>query len=186
MQKKDVKFSDQDPEVDINTDENVAGDARLREEMELEDGQIERLQEELQSQKEKYLRLFAEFDNYRKRSAREQLELRQTAGKEVIVSLLDVLDDCDRAEKELQNKNDSDEMKEGVLLVFNKLRSVLQNRGLKVMESLHQSFDVEKHEAIAEIPAPSPELQGKVLDEVMKGYYLNEKIIRFAKVIVGK
>jgi molecular chaperone GrpE len=186
MEKKDVKFSDQDPEVDINTDENMAGDARLREEMELEDGKIEKLQEELQSQKEKYLRLFAEFDNYRKRNAREQLELRQTAGREVIVSLLDVLDDCDRAEKELQKGNEMGETKEGVLLVFNKLRSVLQNRGLKVMESLHQPFDVEKHEAIAEIPVPDPALKGKVIDEVMKGYYLNDKIIRFAKVVVGK
>ena len=114
------------------------------------------------------------------------MELIQTAGKEVIVSLLDVLDDCDRAEKQLQQSRNADEVREGVQLVFNKLRSVLQSRGLRPMESIHTGFDVEKHEAISEIPAPSPDLKGKVLDEVIRGYYLNDKIIRFAKVIVGK
>jgi molecular chaperone GrpE len=111
--------------------------------------------------------------------------LSQTAGKEIIISLLDVLDDCDRAEKQLQEGKSNKDLS-GVLLVFNKLRNVLQNRGLKPMESLHSEFDVEKHEAISEVPAPSPELKGKVVAEVMKGYYLNDKIIRFAKVIVGK
>jgi len=96
-----------------------------------------------------------------------------------------VLDDCDRAEKQLQQEKNSQDLN-GVLLVFSKLRNLLQNRGLKAMESLHSEFDVEKHEAISEVPAPSPELQGKVVAEVMKGYYLNDKIIRFAKVIVGK
>jgi molecular chaperone GrpE len=101
------------------------------------------------------------------------------------VSLLDVLDDCDRAEKQLAGSDNLAAQKEGVLLVFNKLRTNLQQKGVKQMESLHQTFDVEKHEAITEIPAPTDELKGKVLDEVMKGYYLNDKIIRFAKVVVG-
>jgi molecular chaperone GrpE len=127
----------------------------------------------------------AEFENYKRRSARERVELSQTAGKEIIVSLLDVLDDCDRAEKQLQQEKNSQDLS-GVLLVFSKLRNLLQNRGLKAMESLHTEFDVEKHEAISEVPAPSPDLRGKVVAEVMKGYYLNDKIIRFAKVIVGK
>ncbi len=145
-----------------------------------------KLRTEIQEQKDKYLRLFAEFDNFKRRNAKERIELIQTAGKEVIVSLLDVLDDCDRAEKQLQQSRNIDEVREGVLLVFNKLRSVLQSRGLRPMESIHTEFDVEKHEAISEIPAPSPDLKGKVLDEVIRGYYLNDKIIRFAKVIVGK
>jgi molecular chaperone GrpE len=98
---------------------------------------------------------------------------------------LDVLDDCDRAEAQLQKEKNHQDLS-GVLLVFNKLRNVLQSRGLKAMESLHTEFDVEKHEAISEIPAPSGDLKGKVVAEVMKGYYLNDKIIRFAKVIVGK
>ncbi len=197
MQEKDVKSSDenssghrhkngQESIVDINSDENMAGTTHLNNTVENE-SMIEKMEEELQTQKEKYLRLFAEFDNYKKRNAKERVELIQTAGKEIIISLLDVLDDCDRAEKQLQNPDaDISEIKEGVMLVFNKLRSVLQSKGLKPMQSINTEFDVEKHEAISEIPAPSPELKGKVLDEVTKGYYLNDKIIRFAKVIVGK
>ena len=179
-------INDQDREDldDLNTDENIAGATRL--DISGREEEVERLKEELQEQKDKYLRLFAEFDNFRKRSARENLDLRPTAGKEVIISLLDVLDDCDRAEKQLQNTNDLAQIKEGVQLVFSKLRSTLQSKGLKAMQSVGTPFDVEKDEAIAEIPVPDPALKGKVIDEVQKGYYLNDKIIRFAKVVVGK
>jgi molecular chaperone GrpE len=170
--------------VDINTDDNVAGIHHLNQNLE-EDDLVEKLRADIKEQKDKYLRLLAEFDNFKRRSTKERLELSQTAGKEVIVSLLDVLDDCDRAESQLEKEKGSRDLS-GVMLVFNKLRSVLQNRGLKAMESLHSEFDVEKHEAISEVPAPSPDLRGKVVAEVMKGYYLNDKIIRFAKVIVGK
>jgi molecular chaperone GrpE len=170
---------------DMNTDENLAGTTHLNDSV-ASDDELEKAKEELQAQKEKYLRLVAEFDNFRKRSARENLEFRQTAGKEVIVSLLDVLDDCDRAEKQLQNTGDIEQVKEGVQLVFSKLRSVLQSKGLKAMQSIHTDFDVEKHEAITEIPVQDQSLKGKVIDEVQKGYYLNDKLIRFAKVVVGK
>ena len=170
---------------ELNTDENIGGDTRLGD-IDSREEEIERLRAEVQEQKDKYLRLFAEFDNFRKRNARENLELRQTAGKEVIVSLLDTLDDCDRAEKQLQTTENITQIREGVQLVFAKLRSTLQARGLKAMQSIGAEFDVEKHEAITEIPAPNPALRGKVIDEVQKGYYLNDKIIRFAKVIVGK
>lgn len=173
-----------DTQVDINTDENAAGTSKLNEPV-AEENQLEKLAAELQEQKDKYLRLMAEFDNFRRRTAKERLDLIQTAGKDVIVSLLDVLDDCDRAEKQLAGTEDIAAQKEGVLLVFNKIRSNLQNKGVKAMESINTEFDVEKHEAITEIPAPTPELKGKILDEVMKGYYLNDKIIRFAKVVVG-
>ncbi|MEK7226483.1 MAG: nucleotide exchange factor GrpE, partial [Bacteroidota bacterium] len=110
----------------------------------------------------------------------------QTAGREVIADLLDVLDDCDRAQKQLENSDSTDVMKEGVLLVFNKLRNTLQVRGVKVMETLNQEFNPDLHDAISEITAPTDEQKGKIVDEVMKGYYLNDKIIRHAKVIVGK
>ncbi len=103
-----------------------------------------------------------------------------------MVSLLDVLDDADRDEKNLEQSNDFTIQKEGVQLVFNKLRTQLQQKGLKAFDSIKQDFDVEKHEAITEIPAPAEELKGKVIDEVQKGYMLGEKIIRFAKVVVGK
>jgi molecular chaperone GrpE len=147
---------------------------------------VEKLQAELIEQKDKYVRLFAEFDNFKRRNAKERIELIQTAGKEVITSLLDVLDDCDRAEKQIHSSEDLQQIREGIQLVFGKLRNTMQTRGLKPMESIETDFDVEKHEAITEIPAPNPALVGKVVDEVQKGYYLNDKIIRFAKVVVGK
>lgn len=165
---------------EVQADENAAATGAGTE------NETEKLQAELQEQKDKYLRLMAEFDNFRRRTAKERLELVQTAGKDVIVSLLDVLDDCDRAEKQLAANDDIASQKEGVHLVFNKLRSTLQQKGLKAMESINQEFDVEKHEAITEIPAPAEEMKGKVIDEVTRGYYLNDKIIRFAKVVVGK
>jgi len=146
----------------------------------------EKLQAELDEQKDKYIRLAAEFDNVKRRNAKERMELIQTAGREVITSLLDVLDDSERAEKQLTTSTDLEEIKKGIQLVFGKLRSSLQAKGLKAMESIHTEFDVEKHEAITEIPAPTADLKDKVLDEVQKGYYLNDKIIRFAKVVVGK
>lgn len=169
----------------LNADENAAGTTHLNEPVQ-EENEFEKLQAELQEQKDKYIRLMAEFDNFRRRTAKERLELIQTAGKDVIVSLLDVLDDCDRAEKQIQGTEDVKQIKEGVSLVFSKMRSSLQAKGVKEMKSVDEEFDVEKHEAITEIPAPTEELKGKVIDEVQKGYYLNEKIIRFAKVVVGK
>ncbi|NCI45713.1 nucleotide exchange factor GrpE [Sediminibacterium soli] len=172
-------------EFDINADENAAGTSHLNDPV-TEENKLGKLEEELKEQKDKYLRLMAEFDNFRRRTAKERIDLMQTAGRDVIVSLLDVLDDCDRAEKQLQNNDALGADKEGVLLVFNKLRSALQSKGVKPLESVHTDFDVEKHEAITEIPAPAEELKGKVIDEVVKGYYLNDKLIRFAKVVVGK
>ena len=148
--------------------------------------EIEQLQQQVADLKDKYLRQVAEFDNFRKRTAKERLDLLQTAGKDVIVPLLDVLDDCERAQQQLEKAADTASVKEGVLLVFNKLRNTLQARGVKAMESVSQEFNPDMHEAITEVPAPSEEAKGKVLDEVQKGYYLNDKIIRFAKVVVGK
>ncbi len=147
--------------------------------------ELEMKSAELLELKDKHIRLVAEFDNFKRRNAKERVELIQTAGKEVIQSLLDVLDDCDRAQKQLEGTDADPALKEGVMLVFNKLRSTLQQRGLKTMETKYTEFNADLHEAITEIPAPNEELKGKVLDEVMKGYYLNDKIIRHAKVVVG-
>lgn len=172
-------------EMNINADSDIPGNTHLSNPEDTENA-VEKIQQELDEQKDKYIRLFAEFDNYKRRSAKERSELFQTAGKEVISSLLDVLDDCDRAEKQLQTTEDIAQIKEGIQLVFGKLRNALQSKGLKAMESINTAFDVEKHEAITEIPAPTEELKDKVVDEVVKGYYLNDKLIRFAKVVVGK
>lgn len=172
-------------DFNISTDENAAGTTHLNDPVE-DDGEVEKLNSQLAEQKDKYMRLLAEFENYKRRNAKERIELIQTAGKDIMVSLLDVLDDCDRAEKQMKQSNDVEQIKEGVLLVFNKLRNALSAKGLKPMESKQEDFDVEKHEAIAEIPAPTKDQVGKVLDEVQKGYSLNDKLIRFAKVVVGK
>jgi molecular chaperone GrpE len=185
MEQKATEMTEQQTEtneVGLNSDENLAGTTHLNEQVETET-ELEQLKAQLEEEKNKYLYLVAEFDNFRRRTSRERLELMQTAGKEVIISLLEVLDDADRAEVELAKKGKEDE---GVKLVFHKLRALLQGRGLKVMETLGADFDADKHEAITEIPAPADELKGKVVDEIQKGYLLNDKIIRFAKVVVGK
>jgi len=170
-------------EMNINADADVPGNSHLSNEG--AENALEKIQSELDEQKDKYLRLFAEFDNFKRRSAKERIELIQTAGKDVILSMLEVLDDCDRAEKQLNESSDVSSNREGIQLIFNKLRTTLQAKGLKPMESMDADFDVEKHEAITEIES-APDKKGKVVDEIEKGYYLNGKIIRFAKVVVGK
>jgi len=145
----------------------------------------EKLRAEVQQLNDKYLRLYAEFDNYKRRTQKERVELLQTAGKDVIVSLLPVLDDFDRALKAMETAADVAPVKEGVLLVHNKLKGILSQKGLKDVESINKDFDTDFHEAITNIPAPTEDLKGKVIDEVEKGYTLNDNVIRFAKVVVG-
>ena len=154
--------------------------------VEVNEEKMEMLRNELEEQKEKYVRLVAEFDNFRKRSRKEHYDLEQTAGKDVIVSLLVVMDDMDRAAKQMENSEDLALVKEGVALVFNKFRSVMQKRGLNAMEATNTVFNPDIHEAITEIPVPNPDMEGKVIDVIEPGYYLNDKLIRCAKVVIGK
>lgn len=141
---------------------------------------------ELDELRDKYLRLAAEFDNFRKRTSKEILEIRQTASKDVIVSLLEVLDDIDRAELQIEENEEKSEFIKGVVLIFNKFRRILEQRGLRQIETFHTDFDVEKDEAVSEAPVEDEKLKGKVVAEVQKGYTLNGKLIRFAKVVVGR
>jgi molecular chaperone GrpE len=182
MEEKET-ITPENEELNINADADIPGNTHLSN----PGGEdvMQKLQAEVEEQKDKYLRLFAEFDNFKRRNAKEKIELIQTAGKDVIISMLEVMDDCDRAEKQLSETDDITAQKEGVQLIFNKLRNTLQAKGLKAMQSINTDFDVEKHEAITEIEV-AEKLKGKVVDEVEKGYYLNDKIIRFAKVVVGK
>ncbi|MDR3695910.1 nucleotide exchange factor GrpE [Mucilaginibacter sp.] len=143
------------------------------------------LKEELATANDRYLRLYAEFDNFRRRTIKEREEARKMEGKDVIVSLLPVLDDFDRALRSMEGATDVAPVKAGVDLIQNKLKNTLTQKGLKAMESIGNPFDPELHEAITNIPAPTEEWKGKVIDEMEKGYYLNDKVIRFAKVIVG-
>ncbi|WP_285055043.1 nucleotide exchange factor GrpE [Pedobacter ginsengisoli] len=145
----------------------------------------EKLQQENAALNDKYLRLFAEFDNFKRRTQKERAELLQTAGKDVIVSLLPVLDDFDRANKAIESATDINPIREGISLVHSKLKNLLAQKGLKEMESINTPFDTDNHEAITKIPAPNEEMKGKVIDELEKGYTLNDKVIRFAKVVVG-
>ena len=172
-------------QIDINSDSDIPGNTHLSNPEADTENISEKLEAEVQEQKDKYLRLFAEFDNYKRRTAKERLELMQTAGKEMAIALLDVADDMDRAEKQIASDDDVTHVREGVQLVFNKLRSLLLQKGIVAMSSLDNDFDVEKHEAVTEIPA-GEEKTGKVVDELQKGYYMNDKLIRFAKVVVGK
>jgi len=134
---------------------------------------------------DKFLRQAAEFENFKRRNAKERIELIQTAGKDVISDLLDVIDDSERAQKQLESTDDLELIKEGVSLVFSKLRNILTAKGLKPMDAKGKDFDPDLHEAIAEVEG-GEEMKGKVIDEIQKGYYLNDKIIRYAKVVVGK
>ncbi len=151
-----------------------------------EASELEKWQQQLADSKDQYIRLVAEFDNYKKRAFKEKMETIQTAGKDVIISLLDVLDDSERAEKQMATATDIQAIREGMQLVFNKLKHTLNQKGLKSFDSIGEPFDVEKHEAVTEIPAPSKKMEGKVIDELQKGYLLNDKLIRYAKVVIGK
>ena len=135
---------------------------------------------------DKYLRLYSEFENFRRRTAKERLDLMKTASEDVLVDLLPVIDDFERAMKSMDDKSDLKSIKEGVSLVHHKFINTLGSKGLKAFDSIGSSFDPEIHEAVTKIPAPSKKMRGKVVDEIEKGYKLNEKVIRYAKVVVGE
>jgi len=135
---------------------------------------------------DKYLRLSAEFDNYRKRTLRERMELTKTAAESVMLSILPVTDDFERAMHSIDQGMDFEATKEGILLIYNKFKEFNKQNGITEIEAVGKSFDTDLHEALTKIPAPSEELKGKIIDVIQKGYYLNDKVIRFAKVVVGE
>lgn len=148
--------------------------------------EVEQLKKELGEMKDKYLRIFAEFDNYRKRTIKERQDIIKLAAKDSLSALLPAVDDFDRAIKlSKENENEAD-IPEGVVLIFNKLYKALEQQGIKVMETTGVDFDPELHEALTKIPAPTEELKGKIIDTIEKGYYLNDTIIRYPKVVVGE
>lgn len=146
---------------------------------------LEELENKTAKDKDDYIRLMAEFDNYRRRTSQEKLELVSMASTDTIKGLLPVLDDCERALKVLMESNDSDAAKEGTELIYNKLMSYLKTKGLAVIEAMGQDFDTDLHEAVAQFPVQEDAQKGKVFDVVQTGYTLNGKVIRFAKVVVG-
>jgi molecular chaperone GrpE len=181
---KNEKVEEIISDTEENTEEQTAAEEAV-EEVEEELTAEEKLQEELGKEKDKFLRLFAEFENYKKRTSKERIDLFKTAGQEVIVSLLPILDDFDRAMKELA-KSDEKEMFKGIELINNKFRETLKNKGLTEAEANQgDAFDAEIHEAITQIPAPSKKMKGKIIDVIEKGYKLGDRIIRHPKVVVG-
>ncbi len=146
----------------------------------------EDVQEQINELKDKYLRLFAEFENYKRRTVKERLEMMKTAAQDTMTALLPILDDFDRAKKTAEDNDKPEEFSEGIQLVYNKLHNTLKQKGLKAMDTNGQPFDPELHEAMTEIPAPSEDMKGKIVDTIERGYWLNDKIIRHAKVVVGK
>jgi molecular chaperone GrpE len=186
MLKKKKKENSENPE-DINDmiNENEQEQGQQSAEAENAPSPVDTLKEELALANDKYLRLYAEFDNFRRRTVKEREEARKMEGKDVIVALLPVLDDFERALRAMETATDVTPVKEGVALVQHKLKNILSHKGLKEMESIGSAFDPELQEAITNIPAPTDDLKGKVMDEMEKGYFLNDKVVRFAKVIVG-
>ena len=148
--------------------------------------ELEKANAEIEDQKDKYLRLSAEFDNYRKRTMKEKAELILNGGEKSISSILPIVDDFERALKNMETATDVAAVKEGVELIYNKFMAVLGQNGVKVIETKEQPLDTDYHEAIAVIPAPDESLKGKILDCVQTGYTLNDKVIRHAKVVVGE
>lgn len=190
MKKKDVQGNGQEQEndvnvsVNINSDEAIDGSNHLNEPV-AEEPEIEKLKAQIEELNDRFLRQAAEFDNFRRRTLKEKEELRLNGGSDVITALLVVLDDSERAQNQLETTDDVAQIKEGVGLVFSKLRNTLLAKGLRAMDAVGQDFNPDLHEAITDIDA-GKEMQGKVVDEVQKGYYLNDRIIRYAKVIIGK
>lgn len=165
-------------EVNEESQEAEEADASLSE--------LEKKDLEIQALNDKFLRLYSEFDNFRRRTQKEKLELYETAGEEIFKSLLPVMDDFERAKKSMDEKQDYKSLKEGVDLIYNKLKSVFKANGAEALDAVGEEFDSEIHEAITQVPAPSKKMKGKVVDEVEKGYKLKNKVIRFAKVVVGQ
>ncbi|MDP4208780.1 MAG: nucleotide exchange factor GrpE [Bacteroidota bacterium] len=146
----------------------------------------EQLLAQIKDLQDKHIRLMAEFDNFRKRSMKERSELIKSAGEDILVNILPVIDDFERGLAAMENSQDVEAVKQGVVLIYNKFKDFMAQRGIKEIEALKQDFNVDVHEALTKIPAPEEDLKGKVVDVIQKGYYLNDKVVRYAKVVVGE
>lgn len=182
------KAQEKQEQQETQAEENTAqqSDEQAGEEAPKEEKKEKTDAEKLQDMEDKYLRLVAEYDNYRKRTLREKMELTKSAGADILVNLLPIKDDFERALSHLDSASDLDAVKEGIDLIFTKFSEFLKQRGVKEIEAKEQPFDTDVHEAVTKIPAPSEELKGKVVDVIEKGYTIQDKVIRFAKVVVGE
>ena len=188
---QDVEESSQEVPVEEVTPEEVEPEENQAQEEAKEvcddaEKKIAELQEQLDKEKKEYLFLMAEFDNFRKRTLKEKSEIIKNAGENVLKGLLPIMDDFERGIKAAENSPEADSVKEGVKLIYNKLQKYLNQNGVKEMDPADDTFDTEKHEAISVVPVPDEDKKGKILDTVEKGYTINDKVLRHAKVVVGQ
>lgn len=186
IDKEEVSKQETQDSVECNVDEKNPVDDNVAETDAAVKSDVEKMAEEAAQWRDKYVRLSAEFDNYRKRTIKEKMELVSSAGEDVIKSLLPVMDDLERALAATEKSTDVEAVREGVVLISNKLRDTLRGKGLMEIEAFGQELDTDFHEAVAKIPAPEETQKGKIVDVVQKGYKLHDKVIRHSKVVVGE
>ncbi|MEF8809588.1 MAG: nucleotide exchange factor GrpE [Bacteroidales bacterium] len=182
--KKEGKKSAEDKEKKEQEQEQKQEEAEAQQEEEKKEEKSDK--EKLAELQDKYLRLTAEYDNYRKRTLKEKMELTKSAGEDILKGLLPIMDDFERALQSIDEAGDIQAVKDGVYLIYNKFKDFLNQQGVKEIEAQDKDFDTDKHEAVSKVPAQNEELKGKVVDVVQKGYYLNDKVLRYAKVLVGE
>lgn len=194
MSKKDKKNKKEDienQEKELIQEQEVEATQEQSEEKQAETSEepvdkVEELGAKLQEMNDKYLRLTAEFDNYRRRTLKEKMELTKTAGESILVKILPVIDNFERALQSMEKSDDVTALREGVVLIYNSFKKFMEQNGVVEIDAINQEFDTDLHEAITKIPAPEEGLKGKVVDCVEKGYKLNDKVMRFSKVVVGE
>ena len=191
QEEKEVKVEGEtnvQPETDEadNDSKKSKKSRKQRKEDEAKDKEIEELKAQVEEQKDRYLRLSAEFDNYRKRTLKERSDMLKTVNGDTLSGMLPVLDDLERAMQSMEKATDVAAVREGVVLIYNKLQEFLKNKGIVEIDAMNQVFDTDLHEAITKIPAPTEDLKGKVVDVIQKGYKIDTKVIRYAKVVVGE
>ncbi|MDQ2177420.1 nucleotide exchange factor GrpE [Marinifilum sp. D714] len=188
LEEKDLETKVEQPveEKEVKEEPKAEKKEKKKSAKEKKADEIEELGAKLQDINDKYMRLSAEFDNYRKRTLKEKMELTKSAGEKILVNVLPVMDNFERALQSIDEAKDVEAVKEGVHLIYNNFKDFILQNGVKEIEAINKEFDTDIHEAITKIPAPSEDMKGKVVDCVEKGYTLNEKVIRFSKVVVGE
>lgn len=186
QEQEEIKQNQAEEHMEEENKEELTDEKQAKNKKEDKDSRVEELGQKLSEINDKYLRLSAEFDNYRKRTLKEKMELTKSAGEQVLTKILPVMDNFERALKSMESASDVPALREGVELIYANFKDFLAQNGVKEMECLHTDFDPEVQEAVTKIPAPAEELKGKVVDCIQKGYTLNDKVIRFPKVVVGE
>jgi len=181
MSEKEKEIQKEEEQATSTEEQNATAESQNQEPQD----PLAELQTKYDELNDKYLRLYSDFDNFRRRTAKERIDLLKSGGEDIFKVLLPVLDDFERAMKNMDTAQDVPSVKEGVELIYHKLFKEMSNKGLKMMDTIGQPFDSDFHEALTQIPAPTKDMRNKVVDEMEKGYFLNDKVIRFAKVVVG-